>query len=65
MGTQESVDRIEGGLPFICADYKHNSEQENVIDLLTDLRLWCDAKGVDFNSVVNTSYDHYVVEKGE
>ena len=37
--------------------------QENVTDMLTDLRHLCDVKGWDFADLDRHAYQHYVTEK--
>ena len=43
------------------------AEQEDdrtiVIDLLTNLRHWCDTNDVDFDSISDTSTDHHEEEQ--
>ena len=38
---------------------------ENVIDLLTNLRHYCDAYAVNFHQACDISYQHYLTEKRE
>ena len=36
-----------------------------VIDVLADLRHFCDGRGLDFGMLDKTAYDHYCTEKAE
>ena len=43
--------------------YDPHGAQENVTDMLTDLRHLCDAKGWDFADLDRQAYRHYRTEK--
>lgn len=43
----------------------YNDERDvraNAIDLLTDLRHWCDARGLAFHELDRMACDHYLAE---
>lgn len=41
------------------------AKEENVIDILSDLRHLCDMRGWDFGELDRIAYQHYVPEKRE
>jgi hypothetical protein len=41
------------------------AEEENVVDMLTDLRHLCDAKGWEFGELDRIAYQHYLPENQE
>lgn len=41
------------------------AEEENVVDMLTDLRHLCDAKGWEFGELDRIAYRHYIPENQE
>lgn len=43
-------------------DFSNNSKDERAADLLTNLRHWCHAKGVDFGTAVRVSLTHFQAE---
>lgn len=43
--------------------YDPHGAQENVTDMLTDLRHLCDVNGWDFADLDRQAYQHYVTEK--
>jgi len=45
--------------------YIGRSNDEQVIDCLTDLRHFCDAYGLDFADLDHIAYNHYIEERGE
>lgn len=45
--------------------YDKYAQEENVIDMLTDLRHLCDAKGWNFAELDRIAYRYYVPEKRE
>ncbi len=34
-----------------------------MVDILTDLRLYCEANDIDFHAIMDTSYMHYLEER--
>lgn len=42
--------------------YDKYAQEENVINMLADLRHLCDAKGWSFADLDRQAYDHYLVE---
>ena len=46
-------------------DAANNSSRENVIDLLTDLRHFCDYDLQDFEDLVRISREHWEAERRE
>lgn len=60
--NQDRVNRAELAL----ADYGFKTEGDAaVIDLLTDLRHFCDARGYDLGNCDRIAHDHYLVELSE
>ncbi|MDH0341987.1 hypothetical protein [Chromobacterium haemolyticum] len=66
--NEERVGRIETTLT------KYKTEQlkeggaicdDTLVDFLTDLRHYCDAKGFDIDAALDLSSDHFLVEKEE
>ena len=43
--------------------YDPHGAQENVVDMLADLRHLCDVKGWDFADLDRQAYQHYIEEK--
>jgi hypothetical protein len=37
--------------------------KSNVVDILTDLRHYCEQFGIDFHAACDSSYQHYLEEK--
>jgi hypothetical protein len=46
----------------VIADYGLGNELENLTDLLTDARHWCDEHSEDFAKLDGLAYRHYVAE---
>lgn len=47
--------------------YRNDDRQgvpEDVIDILADLRHWCDKRGWDFGDLDRSGYNHYLAETG-
>ena len=64
MRTNE--DRVESAgiaLKARCATQGDGSDDENVIDLLTDLIHFCDHNKIDFDYTLKTARDHHYIEK--
>ena len=61
------VSRIENVSPYdegLDAQGNMVSPSEFMTDLLTDIRHYCDSKGVDFAACDRAAYNHYVNERG-
>ncbi len=43
--------------------YDPGDVETSVADCLTDIRHLCEVKGIDFQSALESSYDHYCVER--
>jgi hypothetical protein len=52
-------------LPYDHADPEEDRWQLHVIDLLTDLRHFCDEYHIDFHDATDVSYQHYLAEQHE
>lgn len=37
--------------------------EDDLVDMLTDLRLWAEYKGVNFYKALNKSYQHYLEQR--
>ena len=48
---------------ILTKTYDPHGAQENVTDMLTDLRHLCDVKGWDFADLDRQAYQHYRTEK--
>lgn len=46
-------------------DEESHDQQDNLTDLLTDLRHWAKDKGLNMNNAVNSSYHHFNAEQNE
>jgi hypothetical protein len=47
----------------VSVDFEGNDDETNLTDTLTNLRHWADANDVDFYRALDSSYEHYLVEK--
>jgi hypothetical protein len=57
-----------GAVEDLMMIYRERNEAEhehgtNAVDLLTDLRHWCDVYAVNFHQACDMSYQHYLAEK--
>ena len=43
----------------------NQADESNLVDLLTNLMLWCDEMAVDFEQAVSTAREHYAFETKE
>lgn len=55
-----------GGIPIrLIVGDAHTSDEEDVIDFLTDLRHFCDQAGLDLSNLDRIAHDHYLAELAE
>lgn len=59
--NEERVEGIEDMLQHF-SEYSRFDKECSIIDLMTDLRHWCAANGVNFDDTVRISADHYQTE---
>jgi hypothetical protein len=55
----DRAQRCDAALVAYNDEYDINA---NVIDLLTDIRHWCDANGHAFHELDRIAYEHYLAE---
>lgn len=44
-------------------NYDDNEKETQLTDVLTDIRHFCEMKGLDFDACLDSSYAHYLGEK--
>jgi hypothetical protein len=48
----------------ILIHHRHGNDlRTSLVDLLADLRHWCDRNGADFHGALTQSYHHYLHER--
>ena len=49
----------------VIAEYGHGNERETLIDLIADIRHWCDEHGENFAKLDCTAFQHYAAERNQ
>ncbi len=61
-GEARVADRVEKARAILDENYEDSDIESNVVDLLADLRHFCEAEDVNFHEAADTSYMHYLAE---
>ena len=61
----EELASIRFGEQYADASGRIVDVEALVIDLLANLRHFCDSRGLDFGQLDRTAHDHYLTEKAE
>jgi len=63
-GKNNQKKRSRKAVLILNKHYDRYDHRACVVDMLTDLRHFCDVKGIDFFDAGRSAYSHYLAEKG-
>jgi len=65
MTNQDRADRVRRAIQTEYANFPGRTVEEDITDILTDIRHLCDLTGWDFGGCLAMAEDHYEAERDE